>query len=79
MPGDGRYLGAPETVPHLRPRRLLRRFEEPARDPALQGDAAPIIDGYDPPEGSGGCYLDVVVLDLFDRKTPHNGPISRYY
>src|SRR5664279_6659901 len=39
----------------------------------------PIIEGYDPPEGWGWCYLDEVAFDLSDRKTPHNGPIPRYY
>ena len=39
----------------------------------------PIIEGYDPPEGWGWCYVDEVMLDLSGRKTPHNGPIPRYY
>ena len=39
----------------------------------------PIIEGYDPPEGWGWCYVDEVTLDLSDRATPHNGPIPRYY
>jgi hypothetical protein len=39
----------------------------------------PIIEGYDPPEGWGWCYVDKVMFDLSDRKTPHNGPIPRYY
>jgi hypothetical protein len=38
----------------------------------------PIIEGYDPPEGWGWCYIDEIVLDLSDRMTPHNGPIPRY-
>ena len=38
----------------------------------------PIIEGYDPPEGWGWCYIDEVVLDLSERMTPHNGPIPRY-
>ena len=41
--------------------------------------AHPIIEGYDPPEGWGWCYVDEVMFDLSDRKTPHNGPIPRYY
>ena len=40
MPEDGRQLGAPAPVPHLRPRRLLRRLEEQARHQALPRDAA---------------------------------------
>ena len=39
----------------------------------------PIIEGYDPPEGWGWCYVDEIMLDLSDRATPHNGPIPRYY
>ncbi len=38
----------------------------------------PIIEGYDPPEGWGWCFVDEALLDLSDRKTPHNGPIPRY-
>ena len=39
----------------------------------------PIIEGYDPPEGWGWCFVDEAFLDLSDRKTPHNGRIPRYY
>ena len=35
MPEDGRYLGPPAAVPHLRPRGLLRFVEEQARHQAL--------------------------------------------
>ncbi len=35
----------------------------------------PIIEGYDPPEGWGWCYVDEAAFDLSDRKTPHNGRI----
>jgi hypothetical protein len=38
-----------------------------------------VIEGYDPPEGWGWCYVDEVLFDLSRRKTPHNGPIPRYY
>ena len=38
----------------------------------------PIIEGYDPPEGWGWCYIDKAWLDLTERKTPHNGPIPRF-
>lgn len=39
----------------------------------------PIIEGYDPSEGWGWCYVDEIMFDLSDRMTPHNGPIPRYY
>ncbi len=38
----------------------------------------PIIEGYDPPEGWGWCYIDQVFLDLPDQ-TPQLKPIPRYY
>jgi len=31
-----------------------------------------VIEGYDPPEGWGWCYVDEVLFDLSKRKTPHN-------
>jgi len=39
----------------------------------------PVIEGYDPPEGWGWCFVDEVMLDLSDRMTPQDGPIPRYY
>ena len=38
----------------------------------------PIIEGYDPPEGRGLCYIDEVQVDLPDQ-TPQRGPIPRYF
>ena len=38
----------------------------------------PIIEGYDPPEGWGWCYLDEVFFDLSDRATPQDGPIPHF-
>ncbi len=39
----------------------------------------PVIEGYDPPEGWGWCFVDDLMLDLSDRMTPHNGRIPRFY
>jgi hypothetical protein len=39
----------------------------------------PIIEGYDPPEGWGWCYIDEVFLDLGEDTTPLVGPIPRYF
>ena len=39
----------------------------------------PIIEGYDPPEGWGWCYVDEVMFDLGSDVTPQLGPIPRYY
>jgi hypothetical protein len=39
----------------------------------------PVIEGYDPPEGWGWCYVDEVMFELSDRATPQDGPIPRYY
>jgi hypothetical protein len=38
----------------------------------------PIIEGFDPPEGWGWCYVDEIFLDLPGGPTPHGGPIPRY-
>jgi hypothetical protein len=38
----------------------------------------PIIEGYDPPEGWGWCYVDETEVELPDR-TPHPGPIPRWF
>ncbi|MER9832517.1 UBP-type zinc finger domain-containing protein [Mesorhizobium sp. M0134] len=38
----------------------------------------PIIEGYDPPEGWGWCYVDEMMIDL-PSQTPQLGPIPRYY
>ncbi len=37
----------------------------------------PIIEGYDPPEGGGWCYVDEIEVELPDQ-TPQWGPIPRY-
>lgn len=37
----------------------------------------PVIEGYDPPEGWGWCYLDEIFVRLPDR-TPQVGPIPRF-
>ena len=38
----------------------------------------PIIEGYDPPEGWGWCYVDDDFIELPDQ-TPQLGPIPRYF
>lgn len=38
----------------------------------------PIIEGFDPPEGWGWCYVDEVFVELPDQ-TAHPGPIPRFY
>ena len=35
------------------------------------------LEGYDPPEGWGWCYIDEAWIDLPDQ-TPQIGPIPRY-
>jgi len=55
---------------------MIHRTSTPPRTYAT---GHPVIEGYDPPEGWGWCYVDEVLFDLSTRKTPHNGPIPRYY
>ncbi|WP_181164966.1 hypothetical protein [Mesorhizobium sp. B2-9-1] len=38
----------------------------------------PIIEGYDPPEGWGWCFVDEVFIDLGEDTTPQNGPIPKF-
>ncbi len=45
----------------------------------FRATAHPIIEGYDPPEQWGWCYVDEVLFDLSDRPTPQDGPIPRFY
>ena len=79
MPEERQRVAAFADLPQLRSRRLLRRFSQQARDQAFPRHRASVIEGYDPPEGWGWCYVDEVLFDLSNRKTPHNGPIPRYY
>lgn len=37
-----------------------------------------VIEGYDPPEGWGWCFVDNMMVELPDQ-TPQLGPIPRYY
>jgi hypothetical protein len=39
----------------------------------------PIIEGYDPPECWGWCFVDEMFVDLAGDCTPQLGPIPRYY
>ena len=38
----------------------------------------PIIEGYEPPEGWGYCYVDEAFIDLGADTTQQDGPIPRY-
>lgn len=38
----------------------------------------PVIEGYDPPEGWGWCYVDEIFIELPDQ-TPQDGPIPRFF
>ena len=38
----------------------------------------PIIEGYDPPEGWGWCFVEETMVNLPDQ-TPQLGPIPRFY
>jgi hypothetical protein len=44
----------------------------------FQATGHPIIEGYDPPEGWGWCYVDHVPIDLTGRTTPQRGPIPKF-
>ena len=44
----------------------------------FKGTGHPIIEGYDPPEGWGWCFIDDIMVDL-PSTTPRMGKIPRYY
>ena len=44
----------------------------------FQETGHPIIEGYDPPEGWGWCFVDQTMLDLGGNTTPQDGPIPRF-
>jgi hypothetical protein len=78
MPENGIGLGSPEALPHLRARRCCDGSPNRHATKHFHATGHPVIEGYDPPEGWGWCYVDEVWLDLSDRATPQLGPIPRY-
>ena len=79
VPEDRLTLGAFAVMPDMRPCRLLQ-FDSPNKHATkhFRATGHPIIEGYDPPEGWGWCYLDETFVDLGDRTTPQRGPIPRF-
>ena len=63
MPEDGRPVGAAAHVPEVRPRRLLRQLEEPARHRALQATGHPVMRSIQPGESWKWCYVDKATVD----------------
>ena len=49
-----------------------------AMRPSTSTRRHPMIEGFDPPEGWGWCYVDEVMFDISDRMTPTR-PIPRFY
>jgi hypothetical protein len=78
MPEDGLGMGAPAAVPDLRARGCCDDSPNRHATKHFHATGHPVIEGYDPPEGWGWCYVDEVWLDLSDRATPQLGPIPRY-
>jgi hypothetical protein len=37
------------------------------------------MEGYDPPEGWGWCYIDEAQLNLGGNVTKQDGPIPKYF
>jgi hypothetical protein len=74
---DRQFVGTPAHLSFMRTRRLLRPIARQARHQAFQTSRHPIIEGYDPPEGWGWCYVDETFIEL-DHATPQLGPIPRF-
>lgn len=39
----------------------------------------PIMEGYDPPQGWGWCYVDETMIDFADDTTPQRGPLPYFF
>ena len=78
MPEDRVALGASPAVPDLRSCGLCDSSPHKHATKHFHHTKHPIIEGYDPPEGWGWCYLDEVMFDLGNNATPQWGPIPRY-
>lgn len=39
----------------------------------------PIMEGYDPPEGWGWCYVDKTMIDFEGDTTPQRGPLPHFF
>jgi hypothetical protein len=79
MPQERRRLGSlADLSPHAAMSDVATSPRTGKRPSIFHLTRHPIIEGYDPPKGCGWCYVDEAVFDLSDRKTPHNGPISRF-
>jgi hypothetical protein len=69
---------------HLRPCRTCGRVgccdDSPFRHATahFHDTGHPIIEGYDPPEGWGWCYVDEVEIGFEGKPTPQRGPIPRF-
>ncbi len=79
VPQARRRMVSPAHLPHLRHVGCCDQSKNKHATKHYHRSKHPIIEGYDPPEGWGWCYVDEVMFDLSDRMTPHNGPIPRYY
>jgi hypothetical protein len=79
LPEDRGALGPPTTMQNVRHVGCCDDSPNKHATKHFHATAHPIIEGYDPPEGWGWCYVDEVMFDLSDRATPQDGPIPRYY
>ena len=57
---DRRRLAAPAHLPRVRPRRLLRRLAQPARDRSAEASGHPLIRSLEPGEDWSWCFIDEV-------------------
>ena len=77
MPQDREPLGPPTPLSRRRSCRLLRRLSKSPCYCHFHATEHPVIDGYNPPEGWGWCFIDEVMVVLPDQ-TARIGPIPRY-
>ena len=77
MPEDRQPLGSSAAVPDLRHVGCCDSSPNRHATAHFHATGHPIIEGYDPPEGWGWCYIDDDFVKL-DHTTPQRGPIKRW-
>ena len=63
MSADRQRMGAPSSLSHLRPRRLLRQLAEQARDEALPRQHHPVVRSFERGEDWAWCYVDQLLIE----------------
>lgn len=78
MSEDRQPVGPSAPLSDLRPCRCCDDSPNRHASQHFRETGHPIIEGYDPPEHWGWCYVDEVFLDLSEIATEQDGPIPKF-